>query len=242
VKRNNYKNFRRIDEISLIKLSLLVFIPVFNLLIATNVVIPYLINILPLPVEVIFFITTGSLVFIPMFILSFVFTLKETKKRQSQDLFNRLRINRMGIVDWGYALGAFLLIAIISALLKKTSVYLPGLDISIPFMDNMPLSRDYYWILAIWLPFFFFNVLGEELWWRGYLQPKFEKMAPNLSWLINAFCWAFFHIGFGWGTIYLAAPMFLILPYVVYLRKNTTISIVLHAAFGAVGVLTNAFV
>jgi len=28
------------------------------------------------------------------------------------------------------------------------------------------------WLFLAWLPYFFFNIVGEELLWRGYLLPR----------------------------------------------------------------------
>jgi hypothetical protein len=59
-----------------------------------------------------------------------------------------------------------------------------------------------------------------------------------MTWLVHGLLWAGFHLGMGWCPIWLALPNFLILPLVVQIRKNTTIAIVMHAMFGALGFLS----
>ncbi len=192
-------------------------------------------------IEVSFFISVGFLVFVPMFLASVILTREESGKGNIQSFYRRMRLKPMRLADWGYTVGAFTLVMGLSALLMKIGASIPSLNTSLPFMDNMPLQPGTYWILAVWFPFFFFNIFGEELWWRGYLLPKQELSTAKHAWLLNGLCWAVFHIGMGWSTIFLALPMFFIVPGVAQLRKNTTIAIILHALFGALGVLSQAF-
>jgi hypothetical protein len=67
--------------------------------------------------------------------------------------------------------------------------------------------------LLAWLPFFFFNIFGEELWWRGYIQPRQELLTKRYTWLVHGALWSLFHIGIGWSVIFLALPNFFILPF-----------------------------
>lgn len=129
----------------------------------------------------------------------------------------------------------------LSALMMKIGTYIPSLDTSLPFMDTMPLQPGTYWILAVWVPFFFFNIFGEELWWRGYLLPWQEFLNTKYAWVMNGIVWAVFHIGMGWSTMFFALPMFFIVPAAAQWRKNTTIATILHALFGALGILSQAF-
>jgi membrane protease YdiL (CAAX protease family) len=118
--------------------------------------------------------------------------------------------------------------------------FIPGFDPKPEFFPNMPLTSTNTWLIAAWLPFFFFNIFGEELWWRGYIQPRQELLTGKFTWLVHGLLWAGFHLGMGWSPIWLALPNFLILPLVVQIRKNTTIAIVMHAIFGALGFLSLA--
>lgn len=222
-------------------MTLMVGIPTVLMYLATHVAIPFLQRAFAFPIEVSFFISAGLFVFMPMFWASLILGRREGEKGSFQSFFRRMRLQPMQLADWGYTAGAFILVMVLSAALMKVGAYIPSLDTSLPFMDNMPLQPGNYWILAVWVPFFFFNIFGEELWWRGYLLPKQEFVNAKYAWLLNGACWAVFHIGIGWSTIFLALPMFVIVPGVTQLRKNTTIAIILHALFGALGVLSQAF-
>ncbi len=222
-------------------LSVMVGIPAGLLYIATHVVIPFLQRTFPVPIEVSFFISAGFLVFVPIFLASIILGRKESGERNFQAFSQRMRLQPMRLADWGYTIGAFMIVMGLSAALMNAGAYIPSLNTSLPFMDNMPLHPENYWILAVWFPFFFFNIFGEELWWRGYLLPKLELSTAKHAWLLNGVCWAVFHIGMGWSTIFLALPMLFILPGVAQIRKNTTIAVILHALFGALGILSQAF-
>jgi len=101
----------------------------------------------------------------------------------------------------------------------------------------MPLNDEHYWILYVWPAFFFFNIFGEEFFWRGYIQPRQELLTKNWTWFVHGILWACFHIPMGLDLVFAASPIFFILPAVVQIRKNTTIAIIVHAVFGAFGFL-----
>ena len=52
---------------------------------------------------------------------------------------------------------------------------------------------------------------------------------------------AIWHLPMGLNLILSALPIFFILPAIVQIRKNTTISIIIHFVFGAFGFLALAF-
>jgi membrane protease YdiL (CAAX protease family) len=118
---------------------------------------------------------------------------------------------------------------------------IPGFEPQPEFFPNMPLKSNMQWLVAAWLPFFLFNILGEEMSWRGYILPRQEATTGAVTWLIHGLLWAAFHLGMGWSPIWLALPNFLILPLVVQITKNTSIALVVHSVFGAIGFLSLAF-
>lgn len=52
--------------------------------------------------------------------------------------------------------------------------------------------------------------------------------------------WAFWHLPMGLDLIISAIPILFVLPAIVQIRKNITISIVIHFVFGVVGFLALA--
>jgi membrane protease YdiL (CAAX protease family) len=58
--------------------------------------------------------------------------------------------------------------------------------------------------LALWLPFFFFfNIVGEELWWRGFILPRQEPVFGRRTWVLQGVLHGFFHFSFGPGVLFL---------------------------------------
>jgi membrane protease YdiL (CAAX protease family) len=93
---------------------------------------------------------------------------------------------------------------------------------------GMPVSGAYL-VLGGFVVFVIVNVLGEELWWRGYVLPRQEASMGGWAWLVNGLLWALFHSFFQWEVIGLL-PGALALAYVAQRRKSTWPGIVAHLA------------
>jgi membrane protease YdiL (CAAX protease family) len=222
------------------ELLMLFAIPGLCLVFATRVAIPLLAEHTSLPLEACWFLSAGVLVLVPLFVAAIWFTGREIGSYDLVRLAKRMRIKRMRLADWAWTLGALVLVGALSAVMLYLGSFIPGFNPKPEFFPNMPLTSSTAWLLAAWLPFFFFNICGEELWWRGYIQPRQELLTGRLSWLVHGLLWAGFHFGLGWCPIWVALPLFLILPLVVQIRENTSIGLVMHAIFGALGFLSLA--
>ena len=93
---------------------------------------------------------------------------------------------------------------------------------------GMPMGGAYLVLMGFFL-FIIVNVLGEELWWRGYVLPRQEASMGGWAWLANGLLWALFHSFFQWEVIGLL-PGALALAYVAQRRKSTWPGIVAHLA------------
>ena len=229
------------NKMSFRELLLLFGIPGVLFYIAIKVFVPHLDSYHLFPIEISWFLSASLLVLVPIFIASLALVRKEVGSFCFKAMCARMRVKPMQPIDWVYAIGSLILVLGLTMLLFKLGGYIPGFDAAPVFMDNMPLKDGTYWILLAWLPFFFFNIFGEELWWRGYIQPRQELLTKRYTWLVQGALWSLFHIGIGWSVIFLALPNFFILPLVVQIRKNTTIAIITHAVFGSLGFLSLAF-
>lgn len=75
---------------------------------------------------------------------------------------------------------------------------------------------------------FFFNIVGEEFWWRGYVLPRNELAFGKWTWLIHGIMWsALFHAWKYWDVIGML-PANLVFVYVVTRTKSTTVGMWLH--------------
>lgn len=219
------------------ELVLLFGVPTLLNLLACRVSIPFLDSQNIFPIEISYFLSVGLLVLVPMFFGAIYLTSKEINSSKFKDIMKRMRIKRLSKTDAAWTVGGFILLLLFSFLIANFLLPVFDVDANPFFFRNMPLNDNHFWIIFVWPLFFFFNIFGEEFYWRGYIQPRQEALNKKFTWLIHGLFWAFFHLPMGLNLIYSAAPIFFILPGIVQIRKNTTISIIIHFIFGAFGFL-----
>ena len=84
-----------------------------------------------------------------------------------------------------------------------------------------------WWVVLIFFIGWFFNIFGEEFWFRGYLLPRQELAFGKSAWVINGLMFTLTHIWQPWILIAMF-PTALLIVYIVQTRKNTWISIIQH--------------
>lgn len=99
-----------------------------------------------------------------------------------------------------------------------------------PEFEMTPLGL----LIIFQLFFLFFNILGEEFWWRGYILPRQELTHGRYTWIIHGLLWTLFHIFWWWNLIFLL-PGALAAAFVAQRQKNTTIIIVAHLVVNTLG-------
>ena len=166
-------------------------------------------------------------------------------------IFTRFRLKKMTGTDWIYTLMLFIASVIIYGTLSFTSKWLIQFELFsppeflIPAVDprlgqnilvnsfmGVPLKGQ-WWIAVVYFIFLLFNIVGEELWWRGYILPRQGLAFNKWTWVIHGTLWGLFHIFWKWNLIILL-PSSLVLSYVIWKRKNTWIGIISHLAFNSV--------
>ncbi len=65
----------------------------------------------------------------------------------------------------------------------------------------------------------FFNIAGEELWWRGFILPRQELTHGRSTWLIHGILWTLMH-AFKWWQLIAVLPLALIFAYSAQRYKN----------------------
>lgn len=232
----------KVKQLNWFQLILLFGIPAILNYIACRILIPSLDKSYKnLPIEVIYFISVGCIVLIPMFFGSLYLSGKEIGSFKLKNIFIRMRIKRLTGMDLIWTVGAFILLSSASFLIAKIILPEFGINATPFFFKNMPLNSQHFWIIYVWFPFFFFNIFGEEFLWRGYIQPRQELLNKKWTWFIHGCLWLGFHIPMGMDLVLSAIPIFFILPGIVQIRKNTSISIIVHFIFGAFGFSALAF-
>lgn len=229
-----------LKPLSWAQLILLFGIPTVLNLIACKVAIPLLDSANIFPIEVTYFLSVGLLVLAPMFFGAIYLASREIGTYKLGSIFERMRIKKLSVTDIFWTAGGFIALSFLSFLIAKFFLPILNIDAAPFFFKNMPLNDKYFWILYVWPVFFFFNIFGEEFLWRGYIQPRQELLNKKFTWLIHGLFWAFWHLPMGIDLIISAIPILFLLPVIVQIRKNTTISIIIHFVFGAFGFLALA--
>jgi membrane protease YdiL (CAAX protease family) len=92
------------------------------------------------------------------------------------------------------------------------------------------LIRGRWDIAALYLVTFFFNIAGEELWWRGYILPRQELAFGRRTWLVHGLLWAGFH-AFKWWDVLSLLPFCLLISYSAQRTRSTWGALIGHALF-----------
>jgi membrane protease YdiL (CAAX protease family) len=153
-------------------------------------------------------------------------------------VLEHLRVRHLSGEEWRLA-GLVLLFtfaAVAGLQLFNASVW-PRLPPHPSFMAVGPLEIGQYYILALWLPFFVLNIVGEEFWWRGFIQPRQEPVFGRSTWLVQGLLHGLFHFSFGFGVLFLLLPVVLAIPWAVQRTRNTSVGIVIHAGVNGPGFL-----
>jgi len=104
-----------------------------------------------------------------------------------------------------------------------------------------PVTNDTYWVLLAWLPLFFFNIAGEELWWRGYILARQEQEHHSAAWFVHGLGLALFHLPLGIDLTIILLPFLFSLPYVVQRQRNLWTGFIVHGILNGGGFLAVAF-
>lgn len=222
------------------ELLLLVAIPTLLNFLACRLAIPFIDGLQIMPIEVAYFLSVGLLVLVPMLFGAIYLTGREIGSFKLRDVLARMRIKKIKGKDWLWTIGGFFGLSAASFLLAKILLPVIGWDSMPFFFQNMPLQAHQYWILAVWPLYFFFNIMGEELFWRGYILPRQALINGRWTWLVQGVLWACWHLPMGLDLVLTSLPILLILPAIAQIRKNSSISIVIHAIFGGFGFLALA--
>ncbi len=168
----------------------------------------------------------------------------------------RMRYPRLRLSDifWGIAiailgivLGFGLLSQVSSFILRNGWVTLPA---GLPALENPQVEmsldllnraaggqiRGQWSLLLLFVVMYFFNMAGEELWWRGYILPRQELAFGRFTWLVHGWMWAGFHV-FKWWEILNLLPVCLLIAFVSQKRQNNWAGLIAHMIVNGTGVL-----
>ena len=188
-----------------------------------------------------------------MLVAGLVATHQEGQLLQWNALQRRWRLYGMNGRIWLWTIAALLLAMVAYQLLQQvqTALALQGV---IPIPDGLPAALDPrqeigpdtineaygdiqgdWLVLGVFLALLFVNIVGEEVWWRGYVLPRQELAFGNGTWLVHGLMWNLFHV-FKWWDLIALLPVTLLLSLLVVRLKNNTPGVVFHALFNGLSI------
>jgi membrane protease YdiL (CAAX protease family) len=235
-------NQRTIKRMGLLK-SFSILIPAaLILMVETRYLIPYLSHKTGQETILFWFIVAGVGMFLPLLLAALAILNVEGYGLQRNTWRERLRFKPLTRADWVWSIGSLVTIGFLSvAVMKGLERAIGTFDHSPPFVVFEPLTSGRYWLLAVWLPYWILNIMGEEILWRGVMLPRQEAAFGRYAWLVNAAGWALFHVAFGWQLLITLLPILVIQPYVVQKRKNSWVGVFIHAGMNGPSFLAIAF-
>jgi membrane protease YdiL (CAAX protease family) len=123
----------------------------------------------------------GSLVMIGMLIAAVVGFANESHPFPLTNFTQRFHLTRLNMRIWVWAAGG-LIVYVLLAVLANTFVLL----IYKVIQFTPPIETAEPWgfsALPLVLISLIFNIIGEELWWRGYILPRQELQFGETSWI-----------------------------------------------------------
>lgn len=219
-----------------IGLSLVLFaIPALGLWLATRHLLPELVASGREPLAAWFL--AGSLVFAPLLVLALTGAFADRSPARP-GVLQVLRVRSLTRREWRIV-GAALVVtfAVMAGLSLINATLWPRLPPHPPFMAVEPITTGKLYLLALWLPFFALNIIGEELWWRGMIQPRQELVFGAWTWIVQGVLHGLFHFSFGLGVMFILLPVLFSIPWAVQRTGNTTVGIIIHAVVNGAGFL-----
>lgn len=96
-----------------------------------------------------------------------------------------------------------------------------------------PITGNYA-VLILYFILLVFNILGEELLWRGVILPRQEIAFGRYTWVLHGTLWTVFHL-FKWWDLFGLLPVCLSLAYVAQRTKSIWPGTIAHFLFNGMG-------
>lgn len=145
-------------------------------------------------------------------------------------ILRHLRIRKLETRDWRVATLTIAVMLAMTGVIYAINVGLwPRLPPHPSFLAVEPLRPSQYYLLALWVPFFAFNIIGEEIWWRGFIQPRQEPVFGQYTWVAQGLLHGMFHLSFGLGVLFILIPVLFAIPWAVQRTGNTSVGMIVHA-------------
>lgn len=229
---------KELKPIGLLYSILLFLIPGIVFYLNINYLVPYLTKLLGWTPYLVWIITGTLFLFLPLFLLAFILLKRDGYSLDWTTIKERLMLKRISFQDvlW-VVIGLIVCTAASGILIGLWKLFSPSFDIRelkemSPIQVNPLVGKERIALLLLPI-FYFFNYVGEEFMWRGYILPRQVLKFGKYAWPLNMILHVVFHLAFSLKAMLFFIPFMLFMPYIVYKRKNTYLSIIIHFLIGA---------
>lgn len=184
----------------------------------------------------------GLLVFLPLFAASFILIRREARTGARPDWIRRFRLTKPSVSTLAWSLAGTVAVGFLTwVFMRAGQRWIPGFSASPVFLRVEPLGPGETWLVAAWLPMFFFNIIGEGLYWRGFMFPRQQAAYGNRAWILHGLCWTLFHFSFGFSLVFILLPILFLTPWIVSRTRSTWPDMIIHGLVNGSGFLLVAF-
>lgn len=167
----------------------------------------------------------------------------------------RLRLRRLQRREWAWVAAAVAVTLVGDAALEPAlhwmattlplpvpdalpSLFDPREELSLPPTEYLGVSLEgRWWILLVYAASLFANIMGEELWWRGYVLPRQELAFGEWAWLVNGLLWIVVFHAFMWWAYPTLLVTGLVTPFVAQRLQSTWAAVAVHGTGNALFLL-----
>ncbi|WP_157950073.1 CPBP family intramembrane glutamic endopeptidase [Vallitalea okinawensis] len=174
---------------------------------------------------------------VPIFLTTLILVKSEGNELSWENIKVRLNFRKPVLNDFLWMLGSLIVAIVITVLIILLLSVLP---ISFDLLDLEKISpiiikplKGFERLFVLFMPIsFFFNYVGEEILWRGYIYPRQELIYGKKTWIISGLLHGVYHFFMG-VSVLVFLPILLAIPFVYSKTKNIYIVIIMHALLGA---------
>jgi membrane protease YdiL (CAAX protease family) len=187
---------------------------------------------------------TNVSLFIVLATLSLTLYLREGRRLSWSGLKERFRIHNISRKDWWLVLLGILVVdgSYIAMQVFRTPIadLLPEWMKSPYRVDTALDPSGDYLRFVLFSGMILFNVISEEMLWRGYVLPRQELQHGKKTWWIHGLQWTCFHWFKPWDVLAIL-PGALVYGWLSTRTRSMVPGLVLHLGLNGLGILMMAF-
>jgi len=139
----------------------------------------------------------------------------------------RMRLTRMSGRTWLWMIAGTVFLLVLSGVVILIATY------AYQALNFVPSERSVgykpAWMTIVIL---FFNIVGEEIWWRGYILPRQELAFGKKAFLVHGILWPLFHI-YRWYNVPFMFMTQWVIPFIAQRTKNTWPGLISHTCLNS---------